>query len=300
MSGFYKNTKQVSAGSTIEANVSPYGWTGVEAQSISQIIDYVNQCKGYAEEAAYSAKLAKDSELVIFEYVNEAKMWADRSKDAYEDARLEADRSEQYADQSVDIYNAFLNVAANQRIVETFQLTADQTVVKFNKVFADGSFITISGQRVDGTYLTKDVDFSVTDVSEITLKRTYPSGTTLVGSQDIKKNENPSSESFYVWNREVITPLVGVRYNTYIEGTRTLEPRIIVDGYHYLPTFDVTESISFTGVVSNLGDGTISIPTDKGNKVFSKVIAEAVPRGDLDKVLVKLQELESRLAKLEP
>lgn len=284
MSGFFKQPKQgASTGSTLTPNVGQYGWTLYESQSVSQIIGFVNEAKGYAVEAAASANSARESSELALVYVNEAKAWAGKAEVFYGNSKDEADRSERYANQSVDIYNAFLNVAANQRIIETFDLTAEQTVVNFTKIFADASYISVNGQRVDSSSLVKDLDYTITGISQITLKRRYPLGTKLSAVQDIKKDDSiPGvSESSSIWNRQFINALVGVNFGTYIVDGRTLTPRLVFEGAQYIPTFDATESVTITDIPIKHNNGDITVGTSKGNRLFSKTNAEAMSRKDV-------------------
>ena len=287
MSGFFRQTKQgASSGSTLTPNVGQYGWTLYESQSVSQIIGFVNETKGYAVEAATSANNARESAELSKFYSDLSKSWADKSELSYIESKVQADRSEQYSNQSVDIYNAFLNVAANQRIIENFDLTVDQTVVAFTKIFADAAFISIHGQRVDNASLMKDLDYSVTGVSEITLKRRYPLGTKLSAVQDIKKDDSgpSSSESAAIWNRKLVQCLIGISYGKYYDHGRDVDPRLVSDGIQYLPRFDTTDPVIFSAapIIDNHGD--LHVETNKGQRVFSRVAAEAVSRADLNGV----------------
>ena len=290
MSGFFRQTKQgASTGSTLTPNVSQYGWTLYESQSVSQIIGFVNEAKGYAVEAATSAINSRESAELSKSYSDLAKDWAGKSELSYTNSKVEADRSEQYANQTKDIYNAFLNVAANQRVIETFDLEIDQTVVNFAKVIADASFVSINGQRVDSSYLVKDVDYTITGISQITLKRRYPLGTKLSAVQDIKKDESiPGvSESAAVWNRRFVSALIGASYSNYVEMGITVTPRLVFEGVQYLPLFDSNESVDFTGAPSKQNNGNLIIETNKGSREFSRLEAEAVPSQDLSMDNVK-------------
>lgn len=284
MSGFFKQ-RQSSAESTLSPNAGQYGWTLYESQSVSQIIGYVNEAKGYAVEAANSAKSARESAELALVYVNQAKEWAGKAEVSYLDSKDEADRSERYANQSVDIYNAFLNVAANQRIIETFSLAANQTVVDFVKIFADAAYITVNGQRVDSAYLVKDLDYTVTAVSQITMKRRYPEGTLLSAVQDIRKDDSgPStSDSSAIWNRQIINYLPGIVFGSYVDSGRTVSPRLVFEGKQYIPAYDTSESVTFADIPVKQNNGDLIVnTTTAGYKTFSSVKAEAVPRGEVD------------------
>lgn len=283
MSGFFKQTKQTSSDSTLTPNAGQFGWTLYESQSVSQIIGYVNEAKGYAVEAATSANNARTSAELALTYVNLAKEWAQKSELFAEESKDEADRSERYANQSVDIYNAFLNVAANQRIVETFDLIENQTVVDFTKIFADAAYVSVNGQRIDSTYLVKDLDYTVSNVSQITLKRRYPLGTKLSAIQDIKKDDSVPgvSESSSIFNRQFLNALVGVSFGNYAANGRTLTPRLVFEGVQYVPEYDSSEAVQFTAVPVKQGDGSLLIETNKGPRKFNRAVAEAVSQSTL-------------------
>lgn len=289
MSGFFKQPGvRTSTGSTLDPNVSQYGWTSFESQSISQIIEYVNQCKGFAQESAASSKVSRDAAALSEFFSNVAKNWAEQSEISYNKSREEADRSGRYADQSVEIYQGFLNIAANQRVLEIFDLKGNQTEVEFDKVVADAAFISINGQRVDSSYLVKDVDFTVTGVSKITLKRRYPTGTKLSAVQDIKKDDSVPgiAESDSIWNRKFVNLLVGATFQNYNDHGRELVPRLSYEGGQYLPVYNSREEVTFTALPVKQNNGDILVDTNKGSRRFSRNRAEAVSRGDMSQLNV--------------
>ncbi|MGL4754672.1 MAG: hypothetical protein ACRCXB_20030 [Aeromonadaceae bacterium] len=84
-----------------------------------------------------------------------------------------------------------------------------------------------------------------------------------------------------VWNRRIVYSAVNASFADYQEDGRTLTPRLSFDGSQYLPTFDSSVPVTFTGLPRKNGDGTITVATDKGDRQFSRVIAEAVSRSDV-------------------
>ncbi|MGL5396495.1 MAG: glycosyl hydrolase family 28-related protein [Shewanella sp.] len=83
-----------------------------------------------------------------------------------------------------------------------------------------------------------------------------------------------------VWNRRTVYAEVNASFSDYQDEGRTLTPRLSFDGSNYLPMFDSSTPVRFTGVPSKNNDGTITVATDKGDSRFSRVDAEAVARKD--------------------
>ncbi|MGL4753322.1 MAG: hypothetical protein ACRCXB_13120 [Aeromonadaceae bacterium] len=84
-----------------------------------------------------------------------------------------------------------------------------------------------------------------------------------------------------VWNRRTVYAAVNASFADYQDEGRTLTPRLSFDGSQYLPMFDSSVPVTFTDLPSKNGNGTITVATDKGDRQFSRVIAEAVAREDL-------------------
>ncbi len=91
-----------------------------------------------------------------------------------------------------------------------------------------------------------------------------------------------------VWNRRTVYAAVNASFADYQEDGRTLTPRLSFDGSQYLPMFDATDNVIFTGLPVKNGDGTITVATDKGDRKFSCVDAEAVARVDLEGNLIPI------------
>lgn len=79
-----------------------------------------------------------------------------------------------------------------------------------------------------------------------------------------------------VWNRRTVYAAVNSYFAEYQDDGRTLTPRLSFDGSQYLPMFDSSVPVTFTGLPRKNGDGTITVATDKGDRQFSRFIAEAV------------------------
>ncbi|MGF1884191.1 hypothetical protein [Vibrio splendidus] len=82
-------------------------------------------------------------------------------------------------------------------------------------------------------------------------------------------------------NRKVIDYIDGGTFGPYAQDGQIMQPRLEYGGAQYV-TDDLNETITFTGIPVNNGDGTITIDTAAhGNHVFSSVGARALTKKDL-------------------
>ncbi|MGL4752273.1 MAG: tail fiber domain-containing protein [Aeromonadaceae bacterium] len=93
--------------------------------------------------------------------------------------------------------------------------------------------------------------------------------------------DRAESASNAVWNRRTVYAEVNASFGDYQDDGRALTPRLSFGGSQYLPMFDSSAPVTFTGLPVRNGDGTITVATDKGDRRFSRVIAEAVAREDI-------------------
>ncbi|MGL5784026.1 MAG: phage tail fiber protein [Alphaproteobacteria bacterium] len=107
---------------------------------------------------------------------------------ALEVATRSADTASKAAADAVAVYNAFTELAKNQKVAETVPLGAGQVVVAFSRVFVNAASIFVNGPRVDHGHLTEGIDYSVTGIGVITLFRSYPTGTSITAEQYIVRN----------------------------------------------------------------------------------------------------------------
>lgn len=74
----------------------------------------------------------------------------------------------------------------NYHINESFTLSSGQVVIDLTNLLAKASSLFISGQLVDRGRLHIDDDYSITGEKQITLKRSYPAGTSVEVLQNIR------------------------------------------------------------------------------------------------------------------
>lgn len=212
----------------------------------------------------------------LLEFVRICKAEVDKAKAEADKAKASADNAKDSETIVVNIAEAFGEVAANQRIVETITLTFGQTEVQFNKVFVNASTIYINGQLVDRGRLVQGVDYNVATVTKIVLARKYAAGTQITAEQNLKQEIDRDTNP--IWNRKVIDAIAHNTFVDYSDSGRLLTPRLNFNDTHYLPLFDSTTPVVFSSNPTVNSDGTISIQTDKGERRFSRFDAEAVPR----------------------
>lgn len=87
-----------------------------------------------------------------------------------------------------------------------------------------------------------------------------------------------------VFNRRVIEFGVGVAFGPYEEDGRTLLPRLRIGAVEYVAVSEIAKNFTFTSAdVDDQFDGTVAVQTSGGEKVFSKIGAEAIGREEFDK-----------------
>ncbi|MGL4947999.1 MAG: hypothetical protein ACRC42_01265 [Mycoplasma sp.] len=227
-------------------------------------------CVNEANDAFTYVDLSQHPELL--EFLRKCKEEADRAKaeaDRAAKAAAEAKTSAEYVD---SVYSTFSKLAENQKAIETIAI-GNKTVITFKKVFVNAATIFVSGKNVDQGRLHPEVDYKIDGINQITLARRYPPNTFISAEQYIKHDTDSTAS---VWNRRVIDATVGNTYAQYKDGDRTLEPRLRFEDQHYLPLFDSSTPVLLNGLPVKLDNGVIRIHTNKGDKDFSRVIAEAI------------------------
>lgn len=195
---------------------------------------------------------------------------------------------------NIDNINHVADNLENYQIDEVITLGSNQQVVIFKKLFIPMCSFSISGQMVDGTDLFNGEDYIVENNTTIKLLRTYPEGTVLKGLQAIYDTDAPNIiiDDGSAFNRK-IQPLVdGQSFTKYEEDGRLLTPRLYVNKKQYVPVNDIGSGITFaSGIVTDNADGTITVSTTTGNKVFSSIDAEATTRAEQDLVTESISNI---------
>lgn len=176
----------------------------------------------------------------------------------------------------------------NYQVDELIVLGNNQQEVIFKTVFVPMCRFSIAGQMIDGTELYEGEDYVVVNNTSIRLLRTYPQGTILKGLQAIYDTESPNIiiDEGSAFNRKVQVLVDGESYTTYEEYSRDLLPRLVYRGKQYLPLFDIGSGITFTSsIATDNDDGTITVQTTTGNKLFSCINAEAIFRGEFKEMV---------------
>ncbi len=99
---------------------------------------------------------------------------------------------------------------------------------------------------------------------------------------DLRQGSLIESQRPSTFNRMFINFKVSGKYSNYHEHGRIFTPHLKYKKSHYLPIDDVSDvTWVFTGTIVDNEDGTITVGTDKGDKIFSAVIAEAMTHNNL-------------------
>lgn len=175
----------------------------------------------------------------------------------------------------------------NSSLKEIVTLTeVGQVDVNFKTAYTVNAIFFVNGPRVTDSKLEKDIDFEVVSGQQIQLKRSYPVGTTISVFQNINKNVDNitvSVEDKSITNRPIVEVDIGNLYAQYEDEVgRKLYPRAHWNNNWYLPTNDDKTSVTFINIPVDNGDGTITVETDDGFVVLSKIKAETLTRKDLE------------------
>ena len=162
--------------------------------------------------------------------------------------------------------------------VEVQALTEGQTQVTFNNLDANTCKVSVIGQNVDSADLLKGDDYTVVNDRTINLARTYPEGTVIKGSYSSAEGSS-SAEYSSPFNRRIVKLEEGERYANYSDDGRELTPRLHANDKQYVPVANIGAGFTFTsGIPTDNSDGTITVQTSAGIKVFSSIDAEATTR----------------------